>query len=90
MIRHAPERRYRERLLWMHPVLMEAELDDSPRWTVASSSGGLRRVRAAAGLPAGAAALRRPESAPLLHPGCAMAVAEGMLRDAREIEEEEL
>jgi len=27
-------------------------------------------------------------NAPLLHPGCAVAVAEGLLRDAREIEEE--
>jgi hypothetical protein len=28
VILRAPEHRYREWLLWQHPVLMEAELDD--------------------------------------------------------------
>jgi hypothetical protein len=43
VILRAPEHRYREWLLWQHPVLMEAELDDHAKAD--------RRLEAAVALP---------------------------------------
>jgi hypothetical protein len=82
VIPRAPERRFRERLLWQHPVLIEAELDDYAK--------GDRRVELGASCGACGRPLAYPlvqmscggRGAPLLHPGRAVAVAEGLLRDA--------
>ena len=89
MILRAPERRFRERLLWQHLVLMEAELDDyarvDRRIELGASCGACGRPLAypLVQLPCGG------RGAPLLHPGCAVAMAEGLLRDVEEIQSEE-
>lgn len=88
MILRAPEQRFRDRLLWQHPVLMEAELDD---YAKVDRRVELGAACGACGRPLSYPLVQLPfggRNAPLLHPECAVAVAEGLLRDAREIEEE--
>ena len=88
MILRAPEHRFRDRLLWQHPVLLEGEMADH--------SAADRRIELGASCGAGGRPLAYPlvqlpcggRSAPLLHPECAVGVAGGLLRDAKEISEE--
>lgn len=90
MIRHAPERRYKDRTLWREPVLLEAEIDDyRPVDRLVEAGASCRGCGRALTWPL----LQLPcgfRRAPvLLHPECAVAMAEGIVRDVVEIEEGE-
>lgn len=89
-VRRAPERRFRDPLLWRHPLLMMAEVDDyaevDRHVEAGAPCGGCGRELdwPLVQLPLGSRL-----SPVLVHPECATALVEGIVRDVEEIEEGE-
>jgi len=86
VIRHVPEHRYAERLLWRHPVLMAAELAEYAELDGRIEGGAACGLcEKALGYPL--VELRIGWRDLHLHPECAESLAAGILRDLEEIDD---